>query len=77
MKQIEDLKDVFENTYHFTVRQKQLETGRDGKADPSAQLNHHLAQFIYEEDKDDSLLIVYYAGHGVRNVKQNDLELLG
>lgn len=27
-------------------------------------MNYYLAEFIHEFDKDDTLLIVYYAGHG-------------
>ena len=77
LAQIEELRKVFVEVYNFHVRERQLETGCDGCADPALQLNLYLAEFIHDESRNGSLLIVYYAGHGVRNVKHQDLVLLG
>jgi hypothetical protein len=40
-------------------------------------MNLHLAQFIYDEDGHDTLLVIYYAGHGIRDIKPGSLKLVG
>jgi hypothetical protein len=61
--QVKDLRHVLETKYHFEVTDKRLTRG--GKA--QVQINQHLANFVAEKDNDgeDGLIIVYYAGHGV------------
>jgi len=27
-------------------------------------MNHHLAEFVFQEDDENTLMIIYYAGHG-------------
>jgi len=58
--QVEELATVFEDHYGFEV-QKSVIDSKDG---PRKQLNRDLSQFVYTHDKPDTLLIIYYAGHG-------------
>jgi hypothetical protein len=39
-------------------------------------MNKHLADFVLEENGEDTLLIIYYAGHGVKD-KTEKLRLVG
>jgi hypothetical protein len=41
------------------------------------QINKHLADFVYEEDAEDTLLIIYYAGHGTPDSVTGRLLLAG
>ncbi len=41
------------------------------------QINKHLATFVYDEDDEDTLLIVYYAGHGTPDSVTGRLLLAG
>jgi hypothetical protein len=50
-------------TYHFSVRQRKIET-RKGRP-VKHQIDLHLAQLIHDEDDEDVLLIIYYAGHAI------------
>ena len=58
--QVFALRDVFAKEYHFKVVTQRLDT----KTVPQQQAFRHLSNFVFEEDEDDALLIVYYAGHG-------------
>jgi len=40
-------------------------------------MNAHLAHFVLEEDGEDTLLIIYYAGHGVKDKETGLLRLVG
>ncbi|KAJ9603891.1 hypothetical protein H2200_011413 [Cladophialophora chaetospira] len=59
-KEVAELRKVFEDSYHFKVYEESLHTGK--RADHQVAL--HLAKFVHDEDVENSLLIVYYAGHG-------------
>jgi len=72
---VERLADVFERQYYFKVYKKRLHTLEGRPA--SHQMNLHLAQFIYDEDGHDTLLVIYYAGHGIRDIKPGSLKLVG
>ena len=61
--QIEDLTRVFEDRYHFKVI-KASSTLVEIMKTPQIWLQKYLADFVHDEDEKDSLLIVYYAGHG-------------
>jgi hypothetical protein len=41
------------------------------------QINKHLADFVYDEDEEDTLLIIYYAGHGTPDSVTGRLLLAG
>jgi Caspase domain len=62
--QIRDLKSVFESRYHFSVSEQSLNPITERKKSAQKLLQKCLADFVDEEDEKDSLLIVYYAGHG-------------
>jgi hypothetical protein len=51
---------VFEEDYGFEVHKSVIDS-TDG---PRKQLNKDLSHFVYTYDKPETLLIVYYAGHG-------------
>jgi Caspase domain len=65
---------VFGSIYNFSVTERRL-TLHKGPA--GHQMNAHLANFILSEDTKDSLLIIYYAGHGVTRMKDDNLVLVG
>jgi hypothetical protein len=60
--QIADLQEVFETKYNFNVTRCVLNPP-DNK-DVTLRIHMYLANFVYEHDADDALLIIYYAGHG-------------
>ena len=53
---------VFENRYHFKVLKRSLNPDGDERV-PQKWLQKYLVDFVHEEDKEDSLLTIYYAGH--------------
>lgn len=59
-EQVKTLRAVLEKDYHFAVHEKYLHT----RQSPQNQLICHLADFVRDEDDENALLIVYYAGHG-------------
>ncbi|KAI1616840.1 hypothetical protein EDD37DRAFT_59818 [Exophiala viscosa] len=72
-EEVENLRVVFENIYHFSVHQATLRTSPTNF--PKKQLNYHIAKLINEEDVGNALLIVYYAGHAI--TKEGELWLSG
>ena len=40
-------------------------------------MNKFLSEWVYDEDGDNTLLIVYYAGHGVPGQDPGQLKLAG
>jgi hypothetical protein len=42
---------------------------------PQAQANHAVADFVVKNDADDTLFIVYYAGHGSPGKARGDLNM--
>lgn len=64
MQQIKKLKSVFEERYNFTVSGQSLNPICEKKTSAQKLLQKCLANFVYEEDQPNTLLIVYYAGHG-------------
>jgi hypothetical protein len=60
--QIGDLEKVFQTEYNFNVTRRALNPP-DNK-DVTLRIHMFLANFVFEHDADDALLIIYYAGHG-------------
>jgi hypothetical protein len=56
---VDRLKGIFQAEYGFEVTQKQLE-----ERNAQHQLSAFLADFMWKHDELDTLLIIYYAGHG-------------
>jgi hypothetical protein len=67
------LSDVFNDRYNFRVYPRTLNS-RQGKK-PRLQIHKHLADFVHDEDGKDTLLIIYYAGHGISDTTTGRLLL--
>ncbi len=67
------LERVFQDKYNFNVYHKQI----NNKKPAQVQAHKYLADFVYEEDGERTLLIVYYAGHGFAGDKAGTLNLAG
>jgi len=60
--QVDKLASVLEDHYNFRVRKKRLHSHNADQ-----QMNAYLANFMCEKDSENHLLIIYYAGHGIRD----------
>lgn len=60
--QIEQLEHIFTENFRYTVYKKSL-NAVPGKA-AKVLLQKYIADVVWEIDEPNSLLIVYYAGHG-------------
>lgn len=58
---MDSLAELFEKDYGFTVEKKLLDSR---KGNPSHQLMDFLTSFVNKHDGKNTLLIIYYAGHG-------------
>lgn len=58
---MKQLRETFTLTYGFNVYERKLTTA-PGKAKDS--IYFHMADFMLKENFEDTLLIIYYAGHG-------------
>ena len=65
-QQIASLRHVLKVSYNFSTHVKSWNTRRNAEH----QLRAHISQVISEEDEEKALLIVYYAGHGLRGKGQ-------
>jgi len=73
MAEVEKLKCVFKDDFNYKVVQQRLLANKR----PGLQVARHLAQFVYDYDSDSTLLIVYYAGHGIPGENPGELHLAG
>ena len=71
-QEIDDLKATFENRFNYHAEIKYLNTTK-----LQVRMNHIVAAFVEEHDGPNTLLIVYYAGHGKPGSNYGDLELFG
>ncbi|KAL8727739.1 MAG: hypothetical protein Q9166_005852 [cf. Caloplaca sp. 2 TL-2023] len=73
--EVKDLKAVFEVDfgYHATIKYLDAEL----KQRLQVQVNARVAKFVEDYDDSNTLLIVYYAGHGRPGKFFGDLELMG
>jgi hypothetical protein len=72
--EVDELENVFTGLFHYTVRKQQL--SELGGKQPTLQILKCLLEFVYEFDNDSTMLIVYYAGHGIPG-KAGELHLAG
>jgi hypothetical protein len=72
---VQRLKNVFENIYNYNVKSVQIDSRLPAR--PQAQANLAVAQFVLVNDKEDTLFIVYYAGHGSPGKGRGDLDMKG
>lgn len=74
-EEVNRLKSVFENRFNYHVQVKSLDNHVEQKL--QVQINKIVAVFVAEHDKPNTLLIVYYAGHGRPGEYYGSLELFG
>ncbi|KAL3420455.1 tyrosine-protein phosphatase non-receptor type 6 [Phlyctema vagabunda] len=63
-EEVKLLAAVFQKTFNYKIVPKVLT--KDARRKAQVQVNRHLAEFVDEYDDTNTLLIVYYAGHGKR-----------
>jgi hypothetical protein len=63
-EEVNGLEAVFSNHFNYTVIKRQI----SGDKPPAIQLSKYLSDFVWTYDNESTLLIVYYAGHGVPKV---------
>jgi len=63
-EEVNGLEAVFTDLFNYTVIKRQI----SGDRRPAIQLALYLAEFVHTYDNESTLLIVYYAGHGVPKV---------
>lgn len=73
--EVQKLKNVLENIYNYNVESVQIDSRLP--ASPQAQANLAVAQFVHLNDKEDTLFIVYYAGHGSPGKDRGHLNMTG
>ena len=61
--EVNQLISTFEDSLHYQTFTKLLDP--TNKTRLHLQFQKHLADFAYDHDDPDSLLLVYYAGHGI------------
>ncbi|TGO24997.1 hypothetical protein BPAE_0090g00410 [Botrytis paeoniae] len=61
-QEVADLENVFRDIFKYKTTQKILQ--QNPRKHPQVQINLYLAEFVHNHDDPDTLLIVYYAGHG-------------
>lgn len=78
-KEVDDLKIVFEGKlgYHVTIAKLSRESLEPQGRTLQVDVNYEVAKFVKEHDGPNSLLIVYYAGHGKPGTRYGDLEIHG
>lgn len=71
------LKEVFETKYGYEVIDKKLSLKQ--QPNPQVQASHYISQLAFHHDHDDTLFIIYYAGHGLytRQTDPGDIMLAG
>lgn len=71
--QVEHLGNVFREKLNYNVTHKLL----NKKKPAQTQVNKHLSDFVFTHDRPNTLLIVYYAGHGVPGLNPGETTLVG
>jgi hypothetical protein len=74
--EVDQLESVFTKLFHYKVEKQQLSNSEDKSYIPSLQISQCLINFVRTFDSDSTLLIVYYAGHGIPG-KPGELYLAG
>lgn len=60
LSKVADLAKLFRETYGFEVFARKI----NSKKSPEKWLTNYLSNFVCDHDHEDTLLIIYYAGHG-------------
>ena len=75
-QEMSDLERVFKDTYNFGVTRRVIKKNNKMHKRSQAQVNAIVANWAYKHDGTSTLLIVYFAGHGVPS-DSGELELVG
>jgi hypothetical protein len=75
LEQVSDLEEVFSKQYNYRVYKTQLDITLPTR--PQVLINFDVARFVKEQDAEDTLLILYYAGHGTPGRSPGQLRLFG
>jgi hypothetical protein len=67
--QVDDLTNLFRNTFKYDVQELQLQA-----TNAQLTLNSRVMTWACEHNSTDNLLIIYYAGHGIWDIEQRVLE---
>ncbi|KAE9365616.1 hypothetical protein N431DRAFT_563478 [Stipitochalara longipes BDJ] len=73
--EVERLKEVFEKCYNYNAQRVLIDSRLSVL--PQVQANLAVANFVAHNDQEDSLFIVYYAGHGSPGKDRGDLKISG
>jgi Caspase domain len=75
LKQVSNLEEVLSKQYNYRVFKTQLDITLPTR--PQVLINYEVANFVKEQDAEDTLLILYYAGHGTPGRSPGQLRLFG
>ncbi|KAL8784332.1 MAG: hypothetical protein Q9213_004041 [Squamulea squamosa] len=73
--EVKDLKSVFENDFGYNATIEHLDGNSKNRL--QVEVNFKVAKFVKDHDGTNTLLIVYYAGHGKPGEFFGDLEFIG
>ena len=73
--EVNQLKTTFEEKFYYNTHIEYLDTTMEGRL--QVRVNKIVADFVADHDGPNTLLIVYYAGHGRPGENYGDLELMG
>ena len=65
-KEVEELQNVFDSLYHYDVEVYQIPSIK-----PDKPLKRRMLEFL-DEDGEEALLILYYAGHARKSLLSNE-----
>ena len=65
-KEVAELQHVFEDLYHYQVQTYQIPNVK-----PDKEMKRRMLEFL-DNDRDDTLLILYYAGHAKKSSLLNE-----
>lgn len=66
LAELKDLQHVFTDLYHYNVRLYDIPSHKPDKA-----LTRRVLDFL-EDDREETLFVLYYAGHGKTNQQSNE-----
>ncbi|MCJ1448128.1 MAG: Phosphatidylinositol-4-phosphate 5-kinase [Stictis urceolatum] len=74
-QEVEDLAAVFKGTFNYGTTVEKLQRHQNKTA--QSYINMVVANWVWKNDGPRTLLIVYFAGHGRKGEKSNELKLAG
>ena len=74
-QEIDRLQSVLEEKFHYLTEIKTLDSKTPQKL--QVQVNKFIADFVWDHDGPNTLLMVYYAGHGKQGDFYGAMELIG